>query len=60
MFAEGKLIPPGVTWEGNGWNFGLYCRHTTGVTLPLCDSNDFVKPVAVFKFDQLQDTCIAD
>lgn len=60
MIAEGQPIPPGVTWERDGWNFALYSRHAAGVTLLLFDGKNFVKPLAVFKLDQLQDTCIAD
>ena len=38
----------------------MYSRQATGVTLLLDDSNDFVKPMTVFKLDQLQDTCLAE
>ena len=44
--TEGQPVPPGVTWEGNGWNFSLYSRHATGVTLPLFGDADFAKPLA--------------
>ncbi len=54
MIAEGQPIPAGATWTGDGWNFTLYSRHATGVTLLLYDGENFVKPVAVLKFDPLQ------
>ena len=60
MIAEVRPTPMGVTWEGDGWSLALYSRHATGVTLLLDDSNDLLKPVALFKFNQLQDTCIAE
>jgi isoamylase len=53
MIAEGQPIPPGVTWEGDGWNFALYSRHATGVTLLLYDRENLVKPVTMFKLDPL-------
>ena len=53
MNSEGLPIPPGVTWEGDGWNFALLSRHATGVTLLLYDGKNFVKPVAVLKLDPL-------
>jgi len=43
-----------VTWEGDGWNFALYSRHATGVTLLLYDGKNFVKPLAVLTLDPLQ------
>ena len=54
MIAEGQPLPPGVTWEGDGWNFALYSRHATGVTLLLYDGKNFVKPLAVLTLDPLQ------
>src|SRR6185503_14152045 len=54
MNLEGLPIPPGVTWEGDGWNFALFSRHATGVTLLLYDGKNFVKPVAVLELDPLQ------
>lgn len=52
--TEGQPIPPGVTRKGDGWNFALYSQHATGVTLLLYDAEDFVKPLAEFKLDPLQ------
>jgi len=54
MNSEGLKIPPGVTWEGDGWNFALFSRYATGVTLLLYDGKNFVKPLAVLKLDPLQ------
>ena len=53
MIAEGQPIPPGVTREEDGWNFALYSRHATGVTLLLFDAANFVKPLATFTLDPL-------
>ena len=52
--GEGQPIPPGVTWEGDGWNFALHSRHATGVTLLLYDEKNFVKPQAALTLDPLQ------
>ena len=54
MIAEGQPIPPGATWEGDGWNFGLYSRHATGVTLLLYNGENLVKPLAELTLDPLQ------
>ena len=53
---EGALGPPGATWleTEQGWNFALYSRHATGVTLLLYDATDFVKPVFQLQLDPLQ------
>jgi glycogen operon protein len=51
MIAEGQPIPPGVTWEGDGWNFALYSRHATAVTLLLYGRKDLVKPLVAFPLD---------
>src|ERR1017187_105642 len=51
---EGRPTPPGVTWEGDGWNFALYSRHATGVTLLLYDAKNFVKPLAALALDPHQ------
>ena len=47
QIAEGQPLPPGVTWEGDGWNFSLYSRHATGVTL-LCDASDLYVMISAF------------
>ena len=54
MNLEGQPIPPGVKWEGDGWNFALYSRHATGVTLLLYGGKNFVKPLAVLTLDPLE------
>lgn len=54
MIAEGQPTPPGATWMGDGWNFGLYSRHATGVTLLLYDNVEFVKPLAALKLDPIR------
>ena len=54
MEKEGRPIPAGATWECDGWNFALYSRHATGVTLLLYDGKNFVKPLAVLTLDPLQ------
>jgi isoamylase len=54
--AEGAPLPLGVTHlplEG-AYNFALYTRHATGVTLLLYDAQDFVNPVRQFKLDFLR------
>ena len=44
---EGSLGPLGATWleTEQAWNFALYSRHATGVTLLLYGAKDFVEPV---------------
>src|SRR5438445_9170018 len=44
---EGTPGPMGVTWIASlqAWNFALYSRRATGVTLLLYDANDPVHPV---------------
>jgi glycogen operon protein len=53
MIAEGQPIPPGVTRAQAGWNFALYSRHATGVTLLLFGAENFVQPLAAFPLDPL-------
>ena len=45
--AEGLPQPLGATWlqEENSYNFSLYSRHATGVTLLLYAARDLVNPV---------------
>src|SRR5436190_7355223 len=54
MNSEGEPFPRGATWEENGWNFALYSRHATGVTLLLYDEEHFAKPLATLTLDPLQ------
>ena len=44
---EGSPQPLGVTWlqEENSYNFALYSKHATGVTLLLYTARDLVNPV---------------
>jgi isoamylase len=53
--AEGNPTPIGVTWMGSeqGWNFALFSRHATGVTLLLYGTKDLVQPVLQLQLDPL-------
>jgi isoamylase len=46
--VEGSPFPLGVTWieAEQAWNFALYSRHATGVTLLLYGDQDFANPLA--------------
>jgi hypothetical protein len=46
---EGTPSPLGVTWveEEQAFNFALYSKHATGVTLLLYAANDVVTPASV-------------
>ena len=50
---EGAAAPLGVSWiaEHQGYNFALYSRHATGVTLLLYTTEDPVNPVVQVRFD---------
>jgi isoamylase len=54
--VEGSPTPVGVTWVESepGWNFALFSRHATGVTLLLYGAKDCVKPVFQLQLDPLQ------
>ena len=52
--AEGNPTPVGVTWTDEGWNFALFSRHVTGVTLLLYGAKNLVTPVFEQKLDPLQ------
>ena len=54
MNSEGQPFPPGATWQEEGWNFALYSRHATGVTLLLYDDKDFANRLATFTLNPLQ------
>ena len=45
--AEGSPQPAGATWleKDKRYNFSLYSRHATGVTLLLYSARDLVNPV---------------
>ena len=51
---EGNPTPTGVMWTEHGWNFTLYSRHATAVTLLLYGPQDFIKPVIALKLDPLR------
>ncbi len=50
---EGSSAPLGVSWieEHQGYNFALYSRYATGVTLLLYTAQDPLEPVAQIRFD---------
>lgn len=52
---EGSPSPLGVTWveEEQAFNFALYSKHATGVTLLLYASDDTVKPAAQYRLNYL-------
>ena len=53
---EGGIGPPGATWleSERAWNFALYSRHATGVTLLLYDATNFVEPVFQLRLNPLK------
>lgn len=53
--AEGAPGPIGVTWIAaeHSWNFALYSRHATGVTLLLYAAVDSAKPLLEVSLDPL-------
>jgi glycogen operon protein len=52
---EGNFAPPGATWleEEHGWNFALYSRFATDVTLLFYSTEDFVAPLLQLRLDPL-------
>ncbi len=50
---EGSPVPLGVTWveEHRGFNFALYSKYATGVTLLLYRESDPARPVRVYRLD---------
>ena len=52
---EGNFAPPGATWleEEQGWNFALFSRFATGVTLLLFSTGDFFTPVFQLRLNPL-------
>ncbi len=54
--VEGSPSPLGATWveSEQAWNFALFSRHATGVTLLLYGEADVVKPVFELKLDPVQ------
>ena len=55
-YDEGSVGPLGATWleTEQAWNFALYSRHATGVTLLLYGAKDFVKPAFQLRLDPLR------
>ncbi|MGE5294425.1 MAG: glycogen debranching protein [Solirubrobacterales bacterium] len=53
---EGSAGPLGATWlePEQAWNFALYSRYATGVTLLLYGENDFVAPVFRLRLNPFQ------
>ena len=53
---EGGLGPPGAVWLENeqAWNFTLYSRHASGVTLLLYGATDFVEPMFQLQLNPLK------
>jgi len=53
--AEGSPSPLGATWVASerAWNFALYSRHATRVTLLLFGADDLIQPVFAKELDPL-------
>jgi isoamylase len=51
--AEGALTPLGATWieSAQAYNFALYSREATAVSLLLYGNTDFVTPLKTYPFD---------
>ncbi|HSK10245.1 MAG TPA: isoamylase [Vicinamibacterales bacterium] len=54
--SEGSPSPLGATWlpEHDAWNFALYSKHATVVTLLLYGEGDTARPLARVSFDYLR------
>lgn len=54
--SEGSPFPLGTTWieAEQAWNFALYSRHATEVTLLLYSNQDFVSPIAQIELSSLK------
>jgi glycogen operon protein len=54
--AEGSPTPFGATWveSEKAWNFAIYSRIATGVTLLLYSDEDFAEPVYQARLDPIQ------
>jgi glycogen operon protein len=54
--TDGSVGPPGVVWleTERAWNFSLYSRYATDVTLLLYGEPDFVEPVFQLRLDPLR------
>ena len=53
---EGGIGPPGAIWleTEQAWNFTLFSKSATGVTLLLYGATDFVKPVFQLQLSPLK------
>jgi glycogen operon protein len=53
--AEGLPSPLGATWNARarGWNFAIYSKHATSITLLLYGRDEFIKPLYRFRLDHL-------
>ena len=53
---EGGLGPPGAIWleAEQAWNFTLYSRHASSVTLLFYGATDFVNPIYELQLDPLR------
>jgi glycogen operon protein len=54
--AEGSPTPLGAAWieSEHAWNFSIFSRHATGLTLLLYGPNDVVHPVFERRLDPIQ------
>jgi glycogen operon protein len=54
--SEGAPFPFGVSWieEEAAYNFALYSKHATGVTLLLYSESDFIHPIFHYRFNPLK------
>jgi isoamylase len=54
--AEGTPWPLGACWleQAHCWNFALYSKHATAVTLLLYGADDFVRPLLTVPLDHLK------
>jgi isoamylase len=54
--AEGSPAPLGATWvePDRAWNFALFSRHATGVTLLLYSEEDSIQPLFQLALDPIQ------
>ncbi len=56
MKVEGSPFPMGATWieDEQAYNFSLYSKHATGVTLLLYSEDDVVHPKYQYRMDSLK------
>jgi isoamylase len=54
--TEGMPTPLGVTWiaEQQAYNFALYSKHATAVTLLLYSTDDMIHPVVTYELSHLK------